>query len=751
MRLPSLAVCVIIGISPLVALPELPGVSTTGGLTLGACLLLFLRRPALRYMGVTLLCFCWGVLSAQQVIWPVQRLTGNTQTVDVLIRSTDGQTVHQAEIVSHHGKRLFPAPGITLYGGPLTPSACAGQRWRVTIRARAVHGQLNDGAFDSQRLAFSRHRMLSGAILAASPIDTACSLRARYLASLQQTLAPFSWRQVIIALGMGERLSLPPEVNAIMQQTGTLHLMAISGLHIALGALLGSLLVRAVQRLLPGHWINWRLPLIAGFTGALLYAVLTGLQPPALRTVVGIGVWYALRLQGRRWSSWEAWLCGLAVILALDPLAVLSQSLWLSCFAVAALIFWYQWVPPPRWQRGRWLLNLLHLQIGLLFLLLPLQVFLFHGVSMVSVAANLCAVPLVTLLIVPLILVGMLLHLSGLTLVESGVWQVTDSLMAGLFWLLYHLPSGWLNVDARACWATLLPWVLIVVWRFHAWSSGLTLWGTLCILLTFPFWRYSAGHAWRVTMLDVGQGLAMVIERNGRAILYDTGLAWPGGDSAQQLIVPWLRWRHLVPDGIIISHEHLDHRGGLNTLAKTWPTAWIRSPLGWKGHQSCQRGERWYWQGLRFQALWPLPGGTERGNNLSCVVRIDDGRFSILLTGDIELAAEKMLISHYWQHVASTIIQVPHHGSLTSSGVTLLQRVNGTLALASAARYNAWHFPAQKIKKRYQQQGYRWLDTPHQGQITLSFDTEGWQIHSLRDQYFRRWYHQWFGDTHDNG
>ncbi|MBV8043263.1 ComEC/Rec2 family competence protein, partial [Pluralibacter sp.] len=264
MRLPSLAVCVIGGISPLVVLPSLPGVAIIGVLTLFACLLAFLRKPVLRYTGVTLLCFCWAVLSAQQVIWPVQRLTGNAQTVDVIIRSTDGQTVHQGDIVSHRGKRLFPAPAISLFGGPLTPSVCAGQRWRMTIRARVVHGQLNDGAFDAQRYAFSRHSILSGAILSATPLDASCSWRARYLASLQQTLAPFSWRLVIIALGMGERLSLPPEVKAIMQQTGTMHLMAISGLHIALGALLGSLLVRGVQRLLPGRWINWRLPLAAG-------------------------------------------------------------------------------------------------------------------------------------------------------------------------------------------------------------------------------------------------------------------------------------------------------------------------------------------------------------------------------------------------------------------------------------------------------------------------------------------------------
>lgn len=252
-------------------------------------------------------------------------------------------------------------------------------------------------------------------------------------------------------------------------------------------------------------------------------------------------------------------------------------------------------------------------------------------------------------------------------------------------------------------------------------------------------------------MLDVGQGLAMVIERYGKALLYDTGPAWPQGDSGRQVIIPWLRWHHLQLQGIMLSHEHLDHRGGLESVLQAWPQAWVRSPPGWSGHLPCHRGERWQWQGLTFQALWPLPGSTAKGNNHSCVVRIDDGRSSILLTGDIERQAEQAMISRYWQHLASTLIQVPHHGSNTSSSELLIRRVDGAAALVSASRYNAWRMPSHKVVQRYRQRGYRWFATPQHGQITVVFSAEGWQIHSLRDQVLPRWYHQWFGAPADNG
>lgn len=293
--------------------------------------------------------------------------------------------------------------------------------------------------------------------------------------------------------------------------------------------------------------------------------------------------------------------------------------------------------------------------------------------------------------------------------------------------------------------------MMIIAWRLNILRTLPVVCFSALLLLSGPLWRAPRTDVWQVHMLDVGQGLAMVIVRNGKALLYDTGLAWPEGDSAQQLIIPWLRWHNLEPEGVILSHEHMDHRGGLHSLQQAWPSLWIRSPLGWKGHLPCFRGERWQWQGLTFSAHWPVRGSTGQGNNHSCVVKVDDGYQSVLLTGDIESPAEQKMLSHYWQHLQSTVMQVPHHGSNTSSSLALIQRVDGQAALASASRYNAWRLPSWKVKQRYRKQNYQWLDTPHQGQITLDFYQKNWRIHSLRDQILPRWYHQWFGVSEDNG
>ena len=754
MRLPQLAGCVIIGILPLLWLPDLPGRSVTWGLMLLALLIAQCRRRAAHYAALITLFFVWGVLSARQALWPTQTLTNGNRQVEVVLTATDGQTTHQGRIVRLDGRRLFPAPGVSLYGNYLPEPPCAGQVWAMTLRARPVHGQLNEGGFDSQRYALSQHRPLTGRFISAEVRERNCSVRARYLASLNQTLAELPWQSVMLGLGMGERLAIPREIKILMQETGTSHLMAISGLHIALGATLGWLLLRGLQFFLPCRWLGWRAPLLTGLASAIFYAWLTGMQPPALRTCVALIVGCALRLSGKRWSPWQIWLCCIGAILFADPLAALSESLWLSAFAVAALIFWYQLAPMPGGKRC-WLLRqslaLCHLQIGLMFLLAPLQIALFHGISLTSVLANLIAVPLVTFIVVPLILTAMFLHLCAPLTIEMVIWQSADRILAALFGFLRQLPPGWLELDARWLGISLLPWPALILWRFHAWRT-LPAFCLACLgLLSWPFWRSTAANEWRVTMLDVGQGLAMVIERQGAALLYDTGLAWPEGDSGEQIIIPWLRWHHLHLEGVVLSHEHLDHRGGLNSVLKAWPQIWIRSPLGWAGHLACQRGEIWQWRGLTFRAFWPLPGATKQGNNRSCVVRVDDGKHSILLTGDIETPAEQTMISHYWQHLASTLIQVPHHGSNTSSGTALLRSVGGEAALASASRYNAWRMPSTKVKQRYRNQNYQWFDTPHQGQITVIFSADGWQIHSLRDQVLPRWYHQWFGGNVQNG
>ncbi|SSW84926.1 metallo-beta-lactamase superfamily hydrolase [Klebsiella pneumoniae] len=715
MGISALSICAILAIIPLLWLPELPSpyavwVMVAGGLALAAW-----QNSRLKYAGMTLLLCAWGILAAQESVWPMQHLTTGAVQAEVELTATDGATQHQGSILSVNGKRWWASTGVTLYGNYLPQNACAGQRWTMTLRLRPAHGELNDGGYDAQRSAFARHQTLSGRFTRAEIVDGRCSLRAQYLMSLQNRLSAYRWGAVILGLGMGERLEVPREIKDLMRETGTLHLMAISGLHIALAASLVWLLARGFQFLLPSHRVHWQMPLLAGLFFAAFYAWLTGLQPPALRTIIALAVLALLRITGRQWSPWQVWSCCIAAILINDPLAVLSQSLALSAFAVAALIFWFQWLPLPDWnwtRRMRPLLNLIYLQVGMLLLLMPLQVLIFHGFSFSSVVANLFAVPLVTFVSVPLILLGMLLHLLPLAL---------------------------------------LPWLSIIAWRFRAWKTVPAVCLAGSVLLTFPLWRAEKSESWTLHMLDVGQGLAMVIERQGKAILFDTGLAWPGGDSAQRLIIPWLRWHHLRPEGVILSHEHLDHAGGLASLQKAWPDIWVRSPLRRTGHRPCFRGQKWEWQGLTFTVHWPPENYPAQGNNHSCVVKVDDGEQSVLLTGDIEVQAEQAMLSHYWRHLRATLIQVPHHGSNTSSSLPLVQRVEGQIALDSAARYNAWHFPSAKVVRRYRKEGYIWHDTPHSGQISVTFSQHHWQIRRLREQTLPRWYHQWFGAPVDNG
>ncbi len=173
--------------------------------------------------------------------------------------------------------------------------------------------------------------------------------------------------------------------------------------------------------LLPVRWIRWQTPLLGGILCAICYARLTGLQPPALRTVAALSVWGGLKLSGRQWSGWQVWCCCLAAIIFADPVAVISQSLWLSAFAVAGLLFWYQWFPAPNgnFPRGlRWLLNLLHLQAGITLLLLPLGgAFSWHkryrnaGESF-AVPGHICDGSTHP--------AGMILHLTGPFFLKSG-------------------------------------------------------------------------------------------------------------------------------------------------------------------------------------------------------------------------------------------------------------------------------------------------------------------------------------------
>nr|WP_261108424.1 ComEC family protein [Serratia liquefaciens] len=748
-------IAIICGTLPLLFMPHLPDARIMLCVILPICCYLWCRGSLCRFMAWGVLGFLWAVFTAGNLVDQINRLSqGPVVHAVVKVSSIALAATARKQTVMHieqiNGRWLVPSIAFSTLWQPKEQPLCAGQRWQMQLRLRPVHGNLNEGGFDSQRWAISQRQPLTAQVKSAILLDPACSWRQRIIRHAENNIGTVRYQAVLLALAFGERGALEPSLRSLMLKTGIAHLMAISGLHVAMVAILIWSLLRVIQFWLPAHRIGYRFPLIASWLGALGYIWLAGAHPPAVRTGLALTLWMLLRIRGIHCSSWQVWLWCIGLILICDPLAVLSDSFWLSATAVLCLIFWFEWVPlSPRFRVGwywaplRWL----HIQFGITLLLVPMQAGLFLGLSMTSIPANLWAVPLVSLVTVPLILLAVVLGIFPP--LSTGLWWAADLTLAWVFTPLHYLQNGWLDLGAASLVVSIMGWLMVIFWRFHWWLRYVSVLVTLavCCLL----WREKApSYRWRVDMLDIGHGLAMVVEKNGRAILYDTGPRWGTGSAATRNIVPFLNWRGLPVDQIVISHDHLDHIGGLEELQQAFPLATVRSPRLGAGHLPCVAGESWQWQSLQFQVLWPPKAVKTAGNDDSCVIRIDDGKYSLLLTGDAEKRSEAQLVRHQRHLLRATILQVPHHGSKTSSTPPFLRAVAPEAAIASASRYNKWRLPAVKVVARYRENGIIWRDTSRSGQLSVLFFDNDWQIKGFREQIMPRWYHQRFGVEGDN-
>ncbi|TKI07493.1 ComEC family protein [Martelella alba] len=768
LSLNHLALSAILGLLPLTVLPQLPGVATLYVLLALSLLLALSRVYFALLVGVALAAFIWGCWSAGFLLQQTTELTRAKISVQAEIVSIhlaagepsgskskmrqNGNPRHGAviKILQVGQRRIFPPAYAAIQGISMPDPWCAGQRWHMTLSLRAQHGRLNEGGFDSQRWALANHRPLTGRVLHASVIDSRCSLRQRIVSDAQSHLDRLNWPSILLALAFAEGRRIPEVDRLQLQQTGTAHLMAISGLHISLAALFGWLAARGGQFFLPMRWITPAFPLMVSWLSAAGYVWISGANFPAVRALIALTLWIALRIRGIHCSAWQIWLWCVALIVISDPLSILSTSLWLSCLAVSALIFWFQWAPlPERCQTGwRWgALRWLHLQAGMTLLLLPLQWGLFHGANLLSLPANLWAVPLISFITTPLILAA--LCFAMFPMASYSLWWLADCSLSWVFKPLPFFQRGWRDLAETGLLVSVGGWLAVAGWRF-GWWRGYPL-NILVIAALLFLSREGHRPRWRLDMLDVGHGLAVMVERDGKALIYDTGISWTGGDIGKTDIVPYLKWRGLTPDGIWLSHSDRDHIGGLQTLKRIYPHAPVASSYRAANHRPCLRGQTWMWQGLRFEVLWPPKRVHRANNNHSCVIKIDDGRHRVLLTGDIEAQAERALVQTLGRKLQADILQVPHHGSKTSSTRPFLRAVRPRAALTSAARFSPWRLPAPAIKERYRKMGIEWHDTARSGQISVRFYADGWEIKGYRQQIMPRWYHQWFGVRSDNG
>ena len=617
------------------------------------------------------------------------------------------------------------------------PIVKTGERWQFQVRLKRSNGFMNPGGFDYEKWLFAKrieasgylrksdqHKLLDGASWYS--IDAA---RANIHQKIKSSMESISNKALVSALILAEKGDVSKQQWQVLRATGTSHLMAISGLHIGLVASGGLLFVWLLWWCFPALNLLISRRLAGTATGVLLavsYALLAGMSIPTQRALTMVILGLFLLVGKQHLSAYRIITLALLAVLITDPLAVLNVGFYLSFAAVFVII----WLLRRVMKTDKF--ALLRLQGFLSLLMIPLSLLFFAEGSLISPVANLIAIPWVSFVIVPLSMLSILLsfisedlalylfeflsfHLDALFVVLGLLAEVPVASVEA-----FHLPNLLLASLVVAGIILLLP-------------SGLTWRYTACLTL-FPLLFYQVdkpelpGSFW-LTILDVGQGLAVVVETKNHSLVYDTGdRASESFDLGEMVVAPYLKRQSLDQiDALIISHDDRDHMGGLQAVLDSVKVKKVygnRLALVESRHNElCKAGDSWEWDGVNFEFLHPEPEWQGKDNNRSCVMKISSKKHSVLLTGDIQRKAEKHLIRLHNTSLLNNpllhadIVLMPHHGSNSSSLTQFIKAVNPKWAVASAGYRSRFKHPDQRVIKRYKKQGVKVLNTADSGAI----------------------------------
>lgn len=642
--------------------------------------------------------------------WVEGRVVGLPQHTEAVVR------FELADARSRHGT-VPPLMRLAWYGGPPVKS---GERWRVAVKLKRPAGLLNPHAFDYDAWLLAQRIGATGTVKDGELLSEA---RWAWRDGIRQRLQAVDAQGrtgVLTALVLGDGSGLSRQDWQVLQDTGTVHLLVISGQHIGLLAGVVYLLIAGLARygLWPNRlpWLPWACGL--AFAAALGYGLLAGFEVPVRRACLMIGLVLLWRLRFRHLGAWWPLLLALNGVLLLDPLASLQPGFWLSFAAVAVLIFtfsgrlgpWRWW---QTWTRAQWLIAI---GLGPLLLVLGLPI------SLSGPLVNLLAVPWISLLVLPPALLGTLL-LPVPYVGEGLLWLaggLIDGLFTGLAWMAGQVPA-WVP--------TAIP---LWVWGLGALGAFLLLlprgvplrplgWPLLLLLIFPPRSEIPEGVA-DIWQLDVGQGLAILVRTRHHTLLYDAGPRFGDNDLGERVVLPTLR--KLGVDGIdlmLISHAHADHAGGARAVAQGLPVKHVLGgepaelPNEWQA-AGCESGRRWTWDGVNFE-LWQWAHARE-SNPKSCVLQIEASGERMLLTGDIDMAAERALLESPLA-IPTDWLQSPHHGSRSSSSMALLDRLRPKAVLISRGQGNSFGHPHPTVLARYQKYGMAIYDSADQGAVHL--------------------------------
>ncbi|NMH63595.1 DNA internalization-related competence protein ComEC/Rec2 [Shewanella salipaludis] len=661
------------------------------------------------------------------------------------------------------------------------PPLAPGQIWRLELKPKGLSSLLDQGGYNQQKHLIGQHIIARGRVIHGELLMAHTSVRQAWLNLLLPVLRPLERGDILLALLLGDKRLIGAQRWQALRQTGTGHLVAISGLHLSVVAAWAYALALWFGRLWPSQGRrNLLIALTLAAGSAWGYAYLAGFGIATQRALLMILLLMLLGALRRFSSPWERLLTALFLVLLISPFAGLSAGFWLSFSALAIILFSLQSYPHaaqladasahasaqtdpgigPRvglWARQFWAVQWrLSLGLGLL------QALLFQGFSLHSLWLNLLLVPYFSFLVIPLVLLVFMLWDLGLAFGQDWhwLWVLADASLQPFTALIdfsNRLPAHWLQPSQAMLAAAIftgLGLLLLLKARPSA-HAGWQRWGwhlalSVCLLpalLSLWLTLYPIAQArWRVHLLDVGQGLAVVVEKSGRALLYDTGAAFGDFSYAERVILPFLSSKGLSAlDYLVISHGDNDHAGGARTMLAAFNEARVISDLPEFGQINC-RPKRLAWQGLSLEIVGPAQAVA--GNNGSCVIRIGDERQKLLLTGDIEADAEQALLAGGAQ-LHSQVLIAPHHGSRTSSSPAFIAAVAPELVLFPAGFENRYGFPKADIVQRYRAQGIRALSTGEAGQISVLFNRDERVVRGYRADLAPFWYNRLFrfGET----
>ncbi|GAB4464193.1 MAG: DNA internalization-related competence protein ComEC/Rec2 [Burkholderiaceae bacterium] len=676
------------------------------------------------------------------------------------------------------GVRIPARIALAWYGADVR--VMAAERWSFTVRLRRPHGALNPGGFDVEAWLLERNLRATGYVRDGAAEDAPRRLdplvwqpgaaidraRQHLRDAMQRRVANDRYGGVLVALVLGDQRAIAEADWALFNRTGISHLVSISGLHITMIAGLAAVAVGALwrrSRHLLAFGSAQAAAATAAMAAALAYCLLAGWGVPAQRTFFMLAAVAGALVLRRGIGPATTLAQAAAIVCALDPWAVGAPGFWLSFGAVAAIFLVMHGRAALRVEHG-WRtrgVDAVRIQLAVTLALIPLTIALFQQVSVVSPLANAVAIPVVSLAVTPLALIG-----AAFVMLPEPFASFAIALFALAHWL-FALLAGALQTLVSLPWSSVPlaappPWALFFAVGGVAWLLAPPGWplrwvgaAWLLPLFVWPAARPAHGELW-VTALDVGQGMAVLVETHDAVLLYDTGPRYtPAADAGSRVILPYLRWRGIGRlDALVVSHLDNDHSGGAASIVRALPVARVLTSIdpahpalaGAARIERCAAGQRIALGALEARVLHPLvadyarPGVTT--NALSCVLAVGLDDASVLLTGDLPAREEAQLVARGGV-AAVRLASAPHHGSRHSSSEAFVAAARPQWVGVQAGYRNRFGHPDPGVVERYRRIGAKVMRTDHAGAIQWRFRRDGAvQVEAWRLQHARYWHNR---------